>query len=1090
MGLPEADRSLRSTALWKLLERKAEAEQFPPEFIVGVGAVCARGITCSKDIIASFPTFTLHDIVHICNVCDWMYRLLGSHAEEITAVDAALLVMSAACHDLGMCVSEDQKEELAEAAKRRSAEWEDYFSSHEEDDEKFQRTGEISPGMLRNFVRLHHHERAGLYLHSAEDWPDALMAEGISGDMLLRLCKSHGEPLGALSLSAVDERSSRYHLLPCAVLLRLADILDFDASRAPRDLYDLLGLNRPRDDEAALSQTEWNKNCTNHHFELADDVILFQADCTSMQIEHQVRSYMAWLQTELDECGQRLIGRLPCWGGFQPPYKVEVEIRPNGYKSGPFCITMEQDRILELLVGRHLYSDPGVFVRELLQNAIDAVQTRAAQDSSFRLEDGRIVIHTWMEENSGCSWFRIEDNGTGMDEDIILNHFLKVGSSYYNSARFKMESRRSKTGKQYTPISRFGIGILSCFMSDPEHNKLQLSTRRFAQPGSLAPPAIRMNVNGLYGYYYLAEEGAQAKESTLLTMAHPPGEQDWPNQYRGEAGTTICVQVKLYQMGGLNTLKELVDRYVQFPKVRVEYHGEEGDFIYPTQWELMEAVHSLNPDGEGSPPKKHCHYISDENFAKLKVAHPEIIWGKGERPGISLEYCPLDWLAPGDQVSGVAVLAKPIKPQGCVIWKWPEVERTVRFGLSYDARSQQLRLTVSSSFSRTFDQEMEELRRTLPESESLTETLLKEYPEYYESYSWHRDIAELYGIREEDIPRLYDEAEEKREENREAREKLGAYQKAVTGFDISFPYTKLAAKPPPLNAFPDLLRKTGQDSAASKTVVAFNGILADHAPLLGNSDQFVGGILLLQENYRPEVNLARDTISALPLEAVAVLDILQRKLRLGFGYKGVPDVLRPERFLLRTERELQAVLENRPILEDELRLGDYTPRDGERRLEAGKPVQLGDVRKDSIYDMLSLASAKRQGTVRRRIGRGGSPMLYGGASGSVTADFPATLFFAPERDGEPFGHITGHYLNYANYYNQEHPFSRWLIAHRGELMREAPGIYNALLEGMLTATDQDKLREDLNRGLKRLQSIPGNPHRVTDDLFLRESDFV
>lgn len=72
--------------------------------------------------------------------------------------------------------------------------------------------------------------------------------------------------------------------------------------------------------------------------------------------------------------------------------------------------------------------------------------------------------------------------------------------------------------------SAVGIGILYCFMSDPEHNKLQLSTKRFAQPGSPVPAAIRMNVDGLHGYYYLAEEGTQVTESALLTMNHPFGE--------------------------------------------------------------------------------------------------------------------------------------------------------------------------------------------------------------------------------------------------------------------------------------------------------------------------------------------------------------------------------------------------------------------------------------------------------------------------------------------------------------------------------------------------------------------------------------
>lgn len=52
----------------------------------------------------------------------------------------------------------------------------------------------------------------------------------------------------------------------------------------------------------------------------------------------------------------------------------------------------------------------------------------------------------------------VEDNGVGMDKDVIENHLMKVGSSYYSTAKFEAEHR------DFTPISRFGIGILTCFM--------------------------------------------------------------------------------------------------------------------------------------------------------------------------------------------------------------------------------------------------------------------------------------------------------------------------------------------------------------------------------------------------------------------------------------------------------------------------------------------------------------------------------------------------------------------------------------------------------------------------------------------------
>lgn len=1089
MSLNEVDKSIRDTDLWKLLEKKATEENLPPEFMVGVGEVCARGITLAKDIIRFFPTFTLHDIVHICNVCDWMHQLLDGQTEKLTAADAALLVMSAACHDIGMSVSEDQKKEMVTAAQRPSAEWESYFCSNADDYEEFQSTGKVSDRMLRNFVRLHHHERAGRQLPSASDWPRVLTGNGISRDTFLSLCKSHGEPIEKLTLTTGDKRSRKYHLLPCAILLRLADILDFDASRAPKDLYHHLGLDRPRDAEAATSKTEWDKNCTNPRFELVDGIVSFSADCASMQVEHQVREYMGWLQKELDECGRILAGRVDYWTGFQPPHKVEVEIRPEGYKSGPFCLTMEQDRILELLVGRNLYSDPGVFVRELLQNAIDAVRTRVAQDSTFHLEDGRVVIHTWMDA-SGNNWFRIQDNGIGMDQDIILNHFLKVGSSYYNSDRFKAEMRRYGTKDGYTPISRFGIGILSCFMSDPEHNKLQLSTKRFAQPGIPMPAAIRMNVDGLHGYYYMTEEGMHDEESNLLTMDHPPIEEDEENRYRNQAGTTICVRLNLYQLGGFQTLKELVDRYVQFPKVRVEYFGQEEHVVYPTQGELMAEVHALNPGGAGQPPKEHCYYISNEEFDRLKSVHPYIVWENDQRPGIAVKYCPLDWMAPGDQVSGVAVIAKVIEPNYHISNKWLSKHASVRYSLSYDSNEQRLSLYVRIKFSEEFEKDMNVLNRTAWKDYKMYFELLDLYPKYKNEPGWCRIFSDKYDIDEVEIPKLYCEAQrEENKYNREKMEKLYAYERAESFYVTNIAYQQLSTDYELLNRLPNSFQKSGQESVNSKTITAFNGILADQSQLLGKADGLIGMILLLQQRYRPEVNLARDTISELPMEALAVLDILRRKLGLEYSlYDNRPEAF--SRFCLITVKELWDLLEKQPAIKDDLRLDSYTLPEAEELLGQGKVVELSRGSNYSPYDILCLAAAKKLGTVFQNTKYHSEIHLCSKSEVKSTTSFPASLFITWKGINAPFAGIYRASPPRINYYYYEHPVSQWLIGHQRELMEKVPGIYNTLLEDMIMVDDAEELRRKLNDGLKRLRNIPGNPYEVSDSLFLKKSDFV
>src|SRR5262249_28598250 len=52
----------------------------------------------------------------------------------------------------------------------------------------------------------------------------------------------------------------------------------------------------------------------------------------------------------------------------------------------------------------------------------------------------------------------VEDDGVGMDLEVIQGHLMKVGASYHNTTKFETEHHH------FTPISRFGIGILTCFM--------------------------------------------------------------------------------------------------------------------------------------------------------------------------------------------------------------------------------------------------------------------------------------------------------------------------------------------------------------------------------------------------------------------------------------------------------------------------------------------------------------------------------------------------------------------------------------------------------------------------------------------------
>lgn len=134
-------------------------------------------------------------------------------------------------------------------------------------------------------------------------------------------------------------------------------------------------------------------------------------------------------------------------------------------------IDMNQDNIIATFASPEFYGDTESYIRELLQNAFDACNARAAFEWSWgteflEMEEAR-AINSMREPfhpricisySSLTQRLTIEDNGIGMNGGDIEKYVSKVGSSYYQSDDFALQKL------QYEPVARFGIGMLSCFM--------------------------------------------------------------------------------------------------------------------------------------------------------------------------------------------------------------------------------------------------------------------------------------------------------------------------------------------------------------------------------------------------------------------------------------------------------------------------------------------------------------------------------------------------------------------------------------------------------------------------------------------------
>lgn len=109
------------------------------------------------------------------------------------------------------------------------------------------------------------------------------------------------------------------------------------------------------------------------------------------------------------------------------------------------------------LLSDHLYSGPEVYLRELLQNAVDALTAREHKDVGFIAKENPIQIEVVQSTGPGePPTLVITDRGVGLTEPEVHEFLATIGQS----------SKRELSREDF--IGQFGIGLLSGFIVSEE----------------------------------------------------------------------------------------------------------------------------------------------------------------------------------------------------------------------------------------------------------------------------------------------------------------------------------------------------------------------------------------------------------------------------------------------------------------------------------------------------------------------------------------------------------------------------------------------------------------------------------------------
>ncbi|MBF2392217.1 HSP90 family protein [Listeria marthii] len=108
------------------------------------------------------------------------------------------------------------------------------------------------------------------------------------------------------------------------------------------------------------------------------------------------------------------------------------------------------------ILSNHLYDEKDVYIRELLQNATDAIRARKKTDPTL---EGK--IHASLIGDINEKTLILEDNGIGLTEDEVHAFLATIANSSKGEKNFDGENSNDFIG-------RFGIGLLSCFIVSDE----------------------------------------------------------------------------------------------------------------------------------------------------------------------------------------------------------------------------------------------------------------------------------------------------------------------------------------------------------------------------------------------------------------------------------------------------------------------------------------------------------------------------------------------------------------------------------------------------------------------------------------------
>ncbi|MEZ0070010.1 molecular chaperone HtpG [Streptacidiphilus sp. MAP12-20] len=163
------------------------------------------------------------------------------------------------------------------------------------------------------------------------------------------------------------------------------------------------------------------------------------------------------------------------------------------------------------LLSHHLYSSPKVYLRELMQNAVDAITARRLLDPAA---PAQITIRT----GASGGGIVVEDSGIGLTESDVHTFLATIGRSSKRNADGGLDLSAARADF----IGQFGIGLLACFVVADEITVVSRSAREAGAPAV----EWRGRSDGTYSIRTLPA-GSVPQPGTTVTLTPRADGSEW-----------------------------------------------------------------------------------------------------------------------------------------------------------------------------------------------------------------------------------------------------------------------------------------------------------------------------------------------------------------------------------------------------------------------------------------------------------------------------------------------------------------------------------------------------------------------------------